>query len=123
MSLSSKKASKKETLIESYINIDYFFLNKAKKSAHVFFLITNQTRANPPIPTTTAEPITIPTTAPAGNLPLLFDGVTEGSTDVSESYFSIELLKTLHIILRLLVKHNYLHQLDKWYVLYKQSHF
>ena len=71
MSLLSKKTSE-DALIESYININYFFLNKTKKSAHVFFLITNQTRANPPIPTTAAEPITIPTTAPVDKPPLLF---------------------------------------------------
>jgi len=46
-------------------------LNKATKSAQVFFLMANQTKANPPIPTTSAESITIPTTAPAGKPELL----------------------------------------------------
>ena len=34
------------------------------KSANVFFLIANQRKANPPIPATATEPITIPAIAP-----------------------------------------------------------
>ena len=40
-------------------------MNTAIRSAKLFFLITNQKRAKPPMPTTATEPITIPTIAPA----------------------------------------------------------
>ena len=62
----------------------YFFLNIAMKSAHDFFIKTNQARANPPTPTTTTEPITMPAIAPPLN-PFFsaFAGVVDVSTGIS----------------------------------------
>ena len=40
------------------------FFNATPKSAKVFFLTANQKIANPPIPATATEPITIPAIAP-----------------------------------------------------------
>ena len=55
----------------------------ASKSANVFFLMTNQNTANPPKPTTTVEPITIPAIAPPLNPFLAGVSVEAGSSGVT----------------------------------------
>ena len=45
------------------IAVKPFFI-ATPRSANVFFLTANQRKANPPIPTTATEPITIPAIAP-----------------------------------------------------------
>ena len=51
-------------LLKLILFFPYFFLKIATRSAKLFFLITNHTRAKPPKPRTTTPPTTIPIIAP-----------------------------------------------------------
>ena len=71
----------------------FFFVNNASiatpKSANVFFLTANQRTANPPIPATAAEPVTMPAIAPPESPSFLAGGVISPPPEGISSYTAV----------------------------------
>ena len=68
------------------------FFKATPKSAKVFFLIANQKIANPPIPASSTEPITIPATCPPESPSFLAGGMISPPSEGLSSYTAVRVV-------------------------------
>ena len=79
-------------IISSYFFLVNNALIAAIKSANVFFLTANQKIANPPIPATATEPITIPAICPPESPSFLAGGVISPPPEDLSSYTAVRVV-------------------------------